>query len=1067
MRIEMSNSLIPRRIQRMRQWVIGRVVIVAIVCFFVLAPSPKPFVFALRAQQPTSMAPAFQANAQYLQGRTWADYQATAGIGITLNLAAGQMWCQGAMVTYAGGTLTMTNAATNYVYLNPASSCAPTSNSTGFPTSAVPLATVVTSGGAITSVTDRRALLSSASGVSSLGNGITVIDASTLAGADFCAKVNAAVALLAVHGGTVDTSGLIGNQTCASDGNLYSAGVPIVTKFGAGLNLTLASGVHIQANDGSQLVGPSQRSWNPATTYNAAYIRGNTADDIIHVASSGYANISVTGLSITNSGNGACLSGLSGMAGNIQNNGFYCKTGITFIGSYNRIIDNTFWPTYAGIVMDAGNNVNSNVVRDNVYMFNGNKGTGVFLRGGYANKFEGKEDCENCGLGYYLAGMAAEVHGAYLENIAPTQAWASATYYGLGSIVKISTSWAAICTTAGTSGGSAPSWTTTQGDNVTDGGVTWLMYSSPNGANFPVILIAQGSMTNVIDGATGNNGIITDLDYVLNSRLTNLIDTTGNMAWGSAATPPYIHVTKPEYGFIFGLNNNTITNNLASFNFQNWNIEGNGLAYYGPQNDSLQCATFGLCGHMPLHVSTLIPSAGITDYGPLSVNPLPTPAAPTVTVVGTPGSTTATYYVVAHCGGGVTLPSAGTTITNAPDVLNGTNYVNVTVPTTYSGWFGRTDLWSCSWDILKGDTVHSISTASTWPGQAPTNRDYSDKGGAASAYITPTRNSTGDVSIGGALTIANPIGQASGGTGLGSAAAHTTLISTGSAWVAKNVPDCTDVGSNHLNYAQSTDTFSCGTSGGDGGGGYGAGDNLAVNGANLDFNPVDTSTFYMREDFTVFYSGGGPVQGFQAPSWGVRTLGGGSNNVAQQASLWPHLGVVREANAGAGKGTSIEFWGTNGETHLGNLVANALWDSAFIFRPNNTADIRLRLGFTTNVGIENPNWFGLRFDTHIGFVDTNFMLCRANGAGTESCYDTGVAADTNWHKLRIRSLVAGTVRLTIDAGTELTICATGCDLNGTLPSGGYAPFFTQAADAAGTVSMDIDLFAFKARGLSR
>lgn len=39
-------------------------------------------------------------------------------------------------------------------------------------------------------------------------------------------------------------------------------------------------------------------------------------------------------------------------------------------------------------------------------------------------------------------------------------------------------------------------------------------------------------------------------------------------------------------------------------------------------------------------------------------------------------------------------------------------------------------------------------------------------------------------------------------------------VSSGSAWVAKTIPDCTDTGGNHLNYTQSTNAFSCGTTGG-------------------------------------------------------------------------------------------------------------------------------------------------------------------------------------------------------------------------------------------------------------
>lgn len=56
-----------------------------------------------------------------------------------------------------------------------------------------------------------------------------------------------------------------------------------------------------------------------------------------------------------------------------------------------------------------------------------------------------------------------------------------------------------------------------------------------------------------------------------------------------------------------------------------------------------------------------------------------------------------------------------------------------------------------------------------------------------------------------------------GGTGLSTAADDTTLVSNGSAFVAKTLPTCTDTGGNHLNYNDSTNSFICGTSGGGGG----------------------------------------------------------------------------------------------------------------------------------------------------------------------------------------------------------------------------------------------------------
>src|SRR5436309_1752959 len=77
----------------------------------------------------------------------------------------------GTIVNYTAGTLTMTNATTNYVYLDLAASCAPASNTTGFTSSGIPIATVVTSGGAITTLTDVRTAFFAGSGATGSGAG--------------------------------------------------------------------------------------------------------------------------------------------------------------------------------------------------------------------------------------------------------------------------------------------------------------------------------------------------------------------------------------------------------------------------------------------------------------------------------------------------------------------------------------------------------------------------------------------------------------------------------------------------------------------------------------------------------------------------------------------------------------------------------------------------------------------------------------------------------------------------------------------------------------------------------
>jgi hypothetical protein len=111
---------------------------------------------AFGQQAQTSAAPLMSSNVKYVQG-VGPGYWPTPGTGLTLNVAAGTSFCSGTIVTYAGGTLTMTASTTNYVYLN--SSCALTSNTTGFSASTIPIAKVVTGSSSITSVTDDRTML--------------------------------------------------------------------------------------------------------------------------------------------------------------------------------------------------------------------------------------------------------------------------------------------------------------------------------------------------------------------------------------------------------------------------------------------------------------------------------------------------------------------------------------------------------------------------------------------------------------------------------------------------------------------------------------------------------------------------------------------------------------------------------------------------------------------------------------------------------------------------------------------------------------------------------------------
>ncbi len=168
-------------------------------------------------QQPqTSTAPVFSANAKYVQG-IGPGYWPTAGSGLTLNIAAGTAYCGNppAAVQYASGTLTMTDAVTNYVFLDPAATCAPASNTTGFLPGQIPLAKVVTAGGVITSLSDARtwfvpqpvATDSQGGATASLKKLNNVRFADQFPGSDACAKIGTAIQDLPSEVGAAVSSG--------------------------------------------------------------------------------------------------------------------------------------------------------------------------------------------------------------------------------------------------------------------------------------------------------------------------------------------------------------------------------------------------------------------------------------------------------------------------------------------------------------------------------------------------------------------------------------------------------------------------------------------------------------------------------------------------------------------------------------------------------------------------------------------------------------------------------------------------------------------------------------------
>ena len=129
----------------------------------------------LFGQQPQAQQgqPLYAVNAKQVNGLA-PGYWPTPGTGLTLNLSTGTALCGSppTAVTYAGGTLTMRAVATNFVYLDPAGSCVPASNTSGFNSGQIPIAVVLTNASTITAVNDVRSSFSPPITLDSTGRSI-------------------------------------------------------------------------------------------------------------------------------------------------------------------------------------------------------------------------------------------------------------------------------------------------------------------------------------------------------------------------------------------------------------------------------------------------------------------------------------------------------------------------------------------------------------------------------------------------------------------------------------------------------------------------------------------------------------------------------------------------------------------------------------------------------------------------------------------------------------------------------------------------------------------------------
>ena len=138
-----------------------------------------------------------------------------------------------------------------------------------------------------------------------------------------------------------------------------------------------------------------------------------------------------------------------------------------------------------------------------------------------------------------------------------------------------------------------------------------------------------------------------------------------------------------------------------------------------------------------------------------------------------------------------------------------------------------------------------------------------------------------------------------------------------------------------------------------------------------------------------------------------------------------HIGILELTNSTATSGLGV-YIAKGGGSNASGLFnpSTTLFDITISFKLSTTATNAMYFGFISGAGqstvpTTNATTFtGLRYDTSLG--DTNLMF-GSQAASAGALVSSGVAASTNWTTFRMRSVVAGTILMSVNGGAETAV----------------------------------------------
>jgi hypothetical protein len=157
--------------------------------------------------------------------------------------------------------------------------------------------------------------------------------------------------------------------------------------------------------------------------------------------------------------------------------------------------------------------------------------------------------------------------------------------------------------------------------------------------------------------------------------------------------------------------------------------------------------------------------------------------------------------------------------------------------------------------------------------------------------------------------------------------------------------------------------------------------------------------------------------------------GGTGQSVSYITGVWPNLGVV-QVTSGSTSGNIGALRPSNDIASLGQMAARSgPWEIYFVFALPATTSEDFYVGLMSGTTSLPPAaMIGLCYRTSQS--DTGWkVFTRANSISALSASDLA-AVDTGFHTLLLRAdgINPSKVYASLDAGTEVTVCASGCDV---------------------------------------